>query len=273
MTTCDRTLRKGGLILNAGPGWQGLGAFPTCWTQNEPAQSGINPLLIFPNGRVYARNMAVRFLKVFGLVLLYMALWAVVLLVPLLAFPDSDAVIVIVVLGSMVPIVGLFIPWLNFIVKKVFYFPGEGEPAPLAELLQYLQSINGYDAPVMVEEKMGYLVATWRYAEAKWWEVLAKSGMSKVYQLHMKFDERLKEVVLIDVLKSVDWSVGPADVRLRGGLFRGVAFEYETGVMWGIRENIAPGKVYAYRFDNTEIKYPIMNSIIRRGWGVRFGLW
>jgi hypothetical protein len=217
--------------------------------------------------------MAIRFLKAFGLVILYMAAWAVPILLWIVLWGENDAAIVTGLLVAMVLCMLGFIPCLDWVAKKVFAFAGEGEPIPAEELRALIKGINEFDVPVMVQEKQNRLVVTWRYVDAKWWEILARAGLEKVYELHIKLDEAKKQATLIDVLKSVSWRAGPSEVRLHGGFFRGVSFAYEIGKAWGIKENFQLGALYDYKFSPQEIKNPVVNSILRSGWSVRFGIW
>jgi hypothetical protein len=173
-----------------------------------------------------------------------------------------------------------FVPWLDFAAKRVFSFRGEGAPLPIDKLRALLLSVNDWvDAPVQVTQRTrqrggpGTLVITWRYVDARWWELLAKAGLTQLYELHVRLDEANHRATLIDVTKSVQWRAGPADVRVRGGWFRGLLFEFEIGHQWGMRENWQLGEIYAYRFVPTEIKLPVLNTLLRSGWDVRFGLW
>ncbi len=218
-------------------------------------------------------SMILRFLAVVGLILLYMGLWALVLFGLIELGGDNDSVILWGLLISTVILLVGFVFYMNAAVKKVFFFPGEGEPVSEAELRSVIKGINEFDAPVMVQEKGDQLVVTWKYVDAKWWEILAKAGLEKLYELHIKFDDRKKEVTLIDVTKSVSWRAGPTEVRVSGGFFRGVIFAYEIGKAWGIKENFLPGKIYDYKFVPQEIKNPVLNTIVRHGWGARFGIW
>jgi uncharacterized membrane protein YhaH (DUF805 family) len=217
--------------------------------------------------------MVKRFLAVFGLIMLFMAVLAVILLAVILIAGDNEGTILVAVLVIFVIGIGAFFPFLDWTVKRVFRFSGEGSPAPEAELRARIQALNQFDAPVMVEERKDRLVATWKYVDAQWWELLAKAGLTKIYELHMKFDVPSHTVTLIDITKSVSWRAGPREVRLRGGFFRGVILAYEIGKAWGIQRNFQPGKIYDYRFVPQEIKNPILNTILRAGWDVRFGIW
>ncbi|HHE73089.1 MAG TPA: hypothetical protein ENL34_12495 [Chloroflexi bacterium] len=214
-----------------------------------------------------------RFLAAFGLILLYMVAWVPPLLIWITLWRGNDAAIAIGLLGALVVMIIGFIPYLNFASKKVFYFAGEGHPVPEEKLRAIIKDVNRLDVPVWVRERGRELIVTWRYVDAKWWEILAHAGLKRVYELHIKFDDRKKEATLIDVEKSVSWRAGPTEVRLYGGFFRGIIFAYEIGKQWGIKENFQLGKVYDYKFTPQEIKTPVMNSILRNGWAVRFGIW
>ncbi len=162
---------------------------------------------------------------------------------------------------------------LNVMIKQVYHFEGTGTPIPIEELKSEILAINNYDAPVMVEEKKNKLIVTWNYLDAKWWELLAKRGKQQTYELHIKFDKKRDYVKLIDVTRSVEWRAGPDSVKFGWSGFRGVQMRYEIGKAWGIKENFELGKIYDYRFVTSEIKNPVMNTILRNGWDVRFAMW
>ena len=214
-----------------------------------------------------------RFVLAFAAVLAYLGIWALVLLPVALAARGDPEIMLVVVAATLVLSGGGIIPYLDFVAKRIFRYKGEGPPVAEAELRALLAAVNDADIPVTVAERGRKLVVTWRYVDAKWWEVLSKSGLRSVYELHVKLDDRRKVATLVDVEKSVRWSVGPAHVRVWGGYFRGVMLEYSIGAQWGITENFGVGRIYAFRFAPAEIKNPVMNSILRNGWDVRFGLW
>ena len=168
--------------------------------------------------------MIKRFLIVFGLILLFMVLWAGVLLLVFFIAEDADVVALITV-----PVIFItFIPYVNFIAKNVFHFKGEGAPISGDELRSRIMEINDINVPVMVQKRKKKLIATWKYVDAKWWEILSKAGLKKIIELLMKFNDRKKEVILSDVTKSISWKAGPTKVRVWGGFTRGIALEYEA---------------------------------------------
>jgi hypothetical protein len=214
-----------------------------------------------------------RFLLAFGLVLAYMAAWVPILYAWVL-LTEGDEIAVVIGAFVAVFVIGLgMIPYLNYVTKTVFRFRGKGIATSEAALRTAIQSINDLDVPIMVQERGRKLVITWRYVDAHWWEILAKAGLTKVYELHVKFNEGKEEAVLIDVLKSVAWRAGPTQVRVSGGFFRGVQSGFEAGMQWGITEGFELGKIYEFKFSPQEIKSPVMNTILQSGWDVRFGMW
>jgi hypothetical protein len=210
---------------------------------------------------------------VFGLVLLYMAILALILLLAIGLAGDDGTAMLIVMLAALILSIGAFVPYLNWAIKRAFHFHGEGQPVPLEALRARIQSINEFDAPVMVEERKRKLVATWNYVDARWLELFAKAGLTKSYELHMKFDQARHTVTLVDVTKAASWRAGLGESSGSGSLTQGVVMAYEVGKQWGIRENFELGKVYDYKFVPSEIKLPILNSILRSGWDVRYGIW
>ena len=212
-------------------------------------------------------------LAAFGLVVLYILALGVLTLPFVIIFRENDLAFIIMVFVVLIGGSAALIPYLNFVSKTAFRYRGEGPTLSADELKASLLRVNDFDVPVSVEERKGTLVFTWKYLDARWWELMARAGMTSTYELHVKLNPNRRTATLIDVNKSVSWGVGPGDVRLRGGFFRGINMEVEIGRQWGIRENFQPGKIYDYKFTPMEIKAPVMNTILRSGWDVLLGMW
>lgn len=220
--------------------------------------------------------MAKRFILGFLMILLYMALYAVLLVAYIgLLMPTLDSDLQAIILGVLgVGAFVCFLPWFFWSTHVVWLFKSEAKTtASMTELKKEILGINTYNVPVSVtEDKHGNLRVTWRYLDAKWWELFAKAGVTQTYELVVKFNDAKKEVRLIDIQKSISWRTGPTDLRFGFSFFRGIVFDYEVGAQWGIKENFSLGKIYSYRFTPGEIKTPVMNSILKKGWNVRFGI-
>ena len=217
--------------------------------------------------------MAKRFLTVFGLILLYMAVLALILFLAITIAGDDETALLIVMLAALVLSFGAFVPYLNWAIKRAFHFRGEGQPVPLDTLRAQIQGINDFDAPVMIEERKDKLVATWKYVDASWLELFAKAGLTKSYELQMKFDEARHTVTMVDRTKQASWRAGMSGGSGSASASQGVVMAYEVGKQWGIKRSFELGKIYDYKFVPSEIKLPILNSILRSGWDVRYGMW
>jgi hypothetical protein len=221
--------------------------------------------------------MLKRFLFLFALTLLYMAVWALPLYAVVAATEDRPGLLLPLLGAIALLLVAGFVFYLDAAAKRVFRFRGQGAPLPVEALRALLLAVNDWvDAPVQVAPRRGRadtLVLTWRYVDARWWERLARAGLTQLYELHVRLDDARHRATLIDVTKAVQWRAGPTEVRVRGGWFRGILFAVQVGRAWGIRENWAPGTIYDYRFLPAEIKQPVLNTLLRSGWDVRFGLW
>jgi hypothetical protein len=219
--------------------------------------------------------MFTKFMAVFGYIMLYMLIWAGLLLIPALNVGQTASSWPGITLAVMAPLIFiLFVPFLNIVTKRTFHFAGEGQPTAVANLRHTLLTVNQFDVPVTAEQRRdNHIVFTWRYVDAKWWEIMSKAGLEKVYECHVKLDPASQTATLIDVTKSISWRAGVGGVKVGWFGFRGVDFSYEVGAAWGIQENFGVGEIYNYTFSPQEIKNPVMNSILRHGWDVRFGMW
>jgi len=219
-------------------------------------------------------------LKLVGYVFLYFVIFTGVLVLVMwqLGLLDNDntgegKLFFGVILVSLIVIVVAFLPYLNFAMKRSFVFEPTGEVLPEEELRREILAINDFDVPVMVEKDGAKLLITWKYVDGEVLGLLEKHGLNKIYQLLIKFDTDKKEVVLTDILKSADFAVGVDKVNLGFGFTRGYFSGFEVGKAWGVKENFTLGKAYEYKFDPSEIKTPVLNTILRNGWRVRFAMW
>ena len=146
--------------------------------------------------------MVKRFLIALGLVLLYMAVWAGILYLAILIAQDNEGALLVLILVAFALILLLFIPYLDQVAKRVFAFPGEGEPIPIAELRDLIGSVNGFvNAPVIVQERaykltgQRALVVTWKYVDARWWEALSRADISRLESLSPKLLQHTKSMI------------------------------------------------------------------------------
>lgn len=170
-----------------------------------------------------------------------------------------------------------------FIFGRIASWAG-GEPAvpgvaPVAveTLMQRLLSINEQDVPYTIKRgsHANELVVDWRYADAKWLDLMRIHGMSKGYRLVLRFDEGAHNVRAQDRYASFDWSAGrgPNLLSLNWNMSLGITFyEYQHERVFGLQ--FKDGKPtfdlsYAYTFDLGELKQPMIEIVRHAGWNFR----
>lgn len=148
---------------------------------------------------------------------------------------------------------------------------------PAADVLVRLAALNRDTAPWRIIDGASEgvdLIAEWKIVDARWYEVFAKAGLTKVFRIFLKLDDERKHVRAQDREYEVEWRVGVPTLSIAARGFRGqkVAVEYEAS--YGITEDLTLGQQYKYFFKTAEIKKPVQQAVIDCGWvykGVVFG--
>lgn len=142
---------------------------------------------------------------------------------------------------------------------------------------QRLLELNRETAPYQIVDgasKNVDLIAEWKIVDAKWYELFAKAGITKVFRIYMKFDADKHQVRAKDEEFTVEWRAGVPSLSLVASKFQGQMTSVEFGAAYAFTEELKPGVVYKYRFNTNEIKKPIQEAITACGWdykGVAFG--
>ncbi len=126
------------------------------------------------------------------------------------------------------------------------------------------------------EQPRADFVGEWRLADARWWGLAQRNGLSVAYRAWFALDERHHELRCTEETTSIRWSAGVSGlvptVSWGGSFFRGIIlFERTKERAWGLKDEppLAPGAVVAYDFDPWRIKGPIIRAALERGWAYR----
>jgi hypothetical protein len=156
--------------------------------------------------------------------------------------------------------------------------PLSGTPVLSAgEVRERILRVNRATAPFRVIDGASEhvdLIAEWRVVDASWHEMFAKAGLTKTFSIFMKLNQETHEVRAVDREFTVSWSAGLPTVKLAATAFRGQTQGIEFGKAYAFTETLAPGQVYNYRLDTSEIKKPLQEAITSCGWtykAVAFG--
>ena len=152
--------------------------------------------------------------------------------------------------------------------------PAKGSTAiPVGDLRAAFLALNRDSVPWQVRDGAAEgcdLVAEWRLVDARWYEIFAKAGLTKVEKVLMKFDATKVEVRAVDQSWTVEWRAGVPSLSLQAAAFRGQKKEMSFGAAWAFKEeDLTYGKVYQYRFNSGELKTPLQDCATSHGWGWR----
>ena len=156
--------------------------------------------------------------------------------------------------------------------------PAPGTPVlPAQQVVERLRALNRPTAPWGVVDGRAEgvdLIAEWKIVDARWYEVFAKAGLSKVFRIYLKLDEAAKQVRAQDRAYEVSWRAGIPTLSIEASAFRGQMTSREFGASYGFTEDLTIGQQYRYRFHTGEIKKPVQDAVTACGWtykGVVFG--
>lgn len=156
--------------------------------------------------------------------------------------------------------------------------PADGTPVLTAsQVLERLKGLDRETAPWRVVDGAAEgvdLIAEWKIVDARWYEIFAKAGLTKVFRIFLKLDDGRKHVRAQDREYEVSWRAGVPSLSFAASGFKGQSTSVQFGTSYGFKEDLSIGQQYEYFFKTGEIKKPIQEAVIGCGWvykGVAFG--
>ena len=146
-----------------------------------------------------------------------------------------------------------------------------------AEVVARLKALNRKTAPWRIIDGASEgvdLIAEWKIVDAKWYEIFAKAGLTKVFRIFLKLDEANRHVRAQDREYEVEWRAGVPSLSIAAKGFKGQKWSKEYEASYGITEDFSIGVQYKYFFETSEIKKPIQEAVVACGWtykGIVFG--
>lgn len=153
------------------------------------------------------------------------------------------------------------------------YTPKKGTAIATAEVLsRELLAYNATNYPFQITQKGNLLTAEWKLADAKWYALFGKAGLSEKYTLYLKLNQRTKTVLAIEYLRLLEWN---ARLPVAGAWWHFTygwnAFNVEWKRVYGIKE-INPftiGKVCGYSYNINTVRIPLLNIVMKNGWSFK----
>jgi hypothetical protein len=180
--------------------------------------------------------------------------------------------------GLMVGIVSL-----NLVAAGLWFFKGStwaarvdgtraAKPVAAADLQRQLMALNHTDVPTEVSQQAdGSIEINWRYADARWFDLMRLQQMKRTQRLVLSFDEANHTVRVREYWSAFDGSADRQNLRLDWKLASGIqffAFEHRRVVGLQLDPGGKPTGALstAYTFNLQALKAPIIDVVTRGGW-------
>jgi hypothetical protein len=172
---------------------------------------------------------------------------------------------------------------INLVAAVFWFFKGsawaariEGAPVawPAAEetLRRDLIAVNSRDVPTEVTQRAdGTIEINWRYADARWFDLMRVHQMKRAHRLVLSLDERSHTVRVTDYMSAFDASASPSDLRLNWKTASGIQFfdmshQRVFGAQLGPDGKPTGDMSKAYTFDLQALKGPVIDAVTQAGW-------
>ena len=180
--------------------------------------------------------------------------------------------------GLMLTIVAL-----NLVAAGLWFFkgaawaaridgPAVALPSGAASLRSDLIGLNRTSDPAEVTSRPdGALEINWRYANARWFDLMRVHRLKRVHRLVLFFDEDRRTVRVREYWSAFDASAGPGTLRLDWKAATGIQFfAVEHRRVFGAQlgpDGRPTGELsQAYTFNLQEMKAPFVEVVKRAGW-------
>lgn len=192
---------------------------------------------------------------------------------------------------ALQPLVRLFEPtWIKVLgtvlmvlLVSIWFFKGAGwassvpaEAGAMAidrqSLRERLLQVNSADVPMAVESLSdGRMAITWRYADARWTDLVRAHRMVRTHRLLMRFEEADHAVRVTEQWTLFDASAGVDGARLAWKTALGITFfQVDHRKVYGLQfgpDGMPNGNLsYTYRFNLQELKAPFIAAVTQAGW-------
>jgi energy-coupling factor transporter transmembrane protein EcfT len=151
---------------------------------------------------------------------------------------------------------------------------GSVTPVSGSALRQRLLEVNALDVPFTVAADAHdptRLVATWRYADAKWIDFARAHGMTRTHRITLRLDDNASIVRYFDQSATMEWSAGFDAASLQWSTERGIVFFQQDwqrvlGVQVDNTGRLTKQLSYTWRFNLQEMKAPLVQVTTNAGW-------
>ncbi len=160
--------------------------------------------------------------------------------------------------------------FLRQIIRKVWFFQGQGEPGAMDMLTAQLLTVNEGNTPVNVRQTRGKkFIISWRCSDPAWCPHMILAGMRTTYELRLRFDVTTKTVTMCDRARGVNFDLCPLRVKTCRFAIPRLYCNHSKKNLFKL-DWFEKTRADQFSFTPWELKGPFFHAIITSGWNVRF---
>lgn len=150
--------------------------------------------------------------------------------------------------------------------------PLTAQPAAVQTLRDSVLALNDRDLPTQATLRPdGGIEIDWRYADARWFDLMNVHQMRRTHRLVLSFDEAARIVRVREYWSEFDGSAGRDGLQLNWKMQTGIQFfaynhQRVLGVQLGPDGKPTGELSKAYTFDLQALKRPIIEAVTGSGW-------
>jgi hypothetical protein len=149
---------------------------------------------------------------------------------------------------------------------------GSVKPMPAAEVRRRLVAAYGTDSPISATERPdGGVVLDWKWADARWLDLMRVHRMKRTHRLVLVPDEAARTVRVREYWSAFDASAGAGGVRAHWRAATGIEFfrVEQQRILGAVLDGAGrpAGELHrTYRFDSGAMKRPAIDAVTGAGW-------
>ncbi len=164
-----------------------------------------------------------------------------------------------------------FIPAVSMLIRKIWFFPGQGAPVSETILREKMLASNDRDIPVRTWKKGKALIVQWRYDDPKWCELMEISGVKRLLEMRLYLDEQTHTITVRDRFRKVNLELCPVKVKSSFVAIPGVVLLVPPPSPKDT-DPFASRLPVDYTFRPRELKALVTSCILSQGWNIRYTL-
>lgn len=151
--------------------------------------------------------------------------------------------------------------------------------ASFTEAQQRLLALNADTLPFVYEPTPEGVIARWKWADARWHNILAAGAYQQEYELRVVLDAAEASWTFSEFMSGSETNIGVSGASFSSTKFRGRVCRKSSRKDFAVRaesvdrHETRSGQRWEARFSTDDVKRPVVDALTALGWTQRRGFW